>query len=181
MSWKGFLGSHYIDGGHTGGRERISKLCMWTQKMDIFATSRFYIQRGSPFQMPWKTVSGTFVAEPKALFFAEVLFSSQIFVWDFIYRNLEIPYNSLCERKSHKTGTETANRWGTTNSKPIRNMEQQSDHIYDVHSSLAGAQLCCIFTSLSKLCKNAEPKPFSWAKQACFDFSSSHFNVEGLH
>jgi hypothetical protein len=60
-------------------------------------------------------------------------------------------------------------------------MEQQSNHIYEVHSSLAGAQLCCIFTSLSKLCKNAEPKPFSWAKQACFDFSSSDFNVEGLY
>jgi hypothetical protein len=92
--------------------------------------------KGGPFRMPWKTVSGTFVAERKALFFAEVLFSSQIFVWDFTYRNLEIPYNSLCECKvlfckpSHKIETETANMRGTTNSKPIRNMEQQSDHIY---------------------------------------------------
>jgi hypothetical protein len=35
------------------------------------------------------------------------------------------------------------------------------------------------FTSLSKLCKNAGPKPFCWAKLACFDFSSSNFYLQG--
>ncbi len=39
-------------------------------------------------------------------------------------------------------------------------------HSFDVH-----------FTSLSKLCKYAGPKPFCWAKPACFDFSSCNFNV----
>jgi hypothetical protein len=29
------------------------------------------------------------------------------------------------------------------------------------------------FIRVSKLCKNAGPKPFCWAKPACFDFSSS--------
>jgi hypothetical protein len=35
------------------------------------------------------------------------------------------------------------------------------------------------FTSLSKLCKNAGPKPFCCAKPACFDFTSSNFNLQG--
>jgi hypothetical protein len=35
------------------------------------------------------------------------------------------------------------------------------------------------FTSLRKLCKIAGPKPFCWAKLACFDFSSSSFNLKG--
>ncbi len=35
------------------------------------------------------------------------------------------------------------------------------------------------FTSLSKLCKNAGPKLFCWAKLACLDFSSSNFNLQG--
>ncbi len=34
-------------------------------------------------------------------------------------------------------------------------------------------------TSFSKLCKNARPKPFCCAKPACFDFSSSNFNLQG--
>jgi hypothetical protein len=35
------------------------------------------------------------------------------------------------------------------------------------------------FTSLIKLCKNVVPKPFCSAKPACFDFSSSNFNLQG--
>jgi len=41
-------------------------------------------------------------------------------------------------------------------------------HSFDVH-----------FTSLSKLCKYAGPKPFCWAKPAWLDFSSCNFNVQG--
>jgi hypothetical protein len=35
------------------------------------------------------------------------------------------------------------------------------------------------FTSLSKLGKNAKPKPFCWTKPVCFDFSSSNFRLLG--
>jgi hypothetical protein len=34
-------------------------------------------------------------------------------------------------------------------------------------------------TSLSKLCRNVGPKPFCWAKLACFNFSLSNFNLQG--
>jgi hypothetical protein len=35
------------------------------------------------------------------------------------------------------------------------------------------------FTSLSKLCQIAGPKPFCCTKPTCFDFSSSNFNLQG--
>jgi hypothetical protein len=36
-----------------------------------------------------------------------------------------------------------------------------------------------VFTNLSKLSKYAGEKPFSWAKRAYVDFSSSDHNVQG--
>jgi hypothetical protein len=44
---------------------------------------------------------------------------------------------------------------------------------------MAVLEFAVAFTSLGKLCKNAGPKPFCWAKQACFGFPSSNFNVQG--
>jgi hypothetical protein len=38
--------------------------------------------------------------------------------------------------------------------------------------------LCCAFSCLSKLCKNARPKPLCWAKLACLDFSSFNFHLQ---
>ncbi len=87
---------------------------------------------------------------------------------------------------THKTKTGTANRWETTKKttwtnyydSPIRNREHQSDHIY---YTLLRQVLGFVvpFTSISKLCKNAGPKPFCWTKLACFEFSSSNFNLQG--
>ncbi len=57
-------------------------------------------------------------------------------------------------------------------------MEQQSDHIY--YTLLWRVLGCTVpFTSLNKLCTTGLPKPFCWAKPACFDFSSSNFNFHG--
>jgi hypothetical protein len=51
---------------------------------------------------------------------------------------------------------------------------------YFLHSLLARPQLCCTFYKpQKKMCKYAWPKPFSEAKLACFDFSSTNFNVQG--
>ncbi len=51
------------------------------------------------------------------------------------------------------------------------------DYIYytlflQVHSIAAP------FASHDKVCTSAVRKPFSWAKPACFDFSSSNFTVQ---
>jgi hypothetical protein len=35
------------------------------------------------------------------------------------------------------------------------------------------------FTGFNKLCKNAGPKPFCWAKLVCFEFFSSNFTFQG--
>ncbi len=43
------------------------------------------------------------------------------------------------------------------------------------------ASLTAPFTSHCELCDCAEPKVFSWAKPAYFDFSSSNFNVQKNH
>ncbi len=83
-----------------------------------------------------------------------------------------------------------ANSWATTNSKPPGpiimidqseiNTEPQSGPIY--YTLLyAGAQRCWAFLppAIGKRCSYAaEPKLFSWAKPACFDFSSSNFTVQ---
>ncbi len=50
---------------------------------------------------------------------------------------------------------------------PTRNKEQ--------HEFIS---ITLFFTSLSKLCKNGGLKPFCWAKLACFDLSSSNFNLQ---
>jgi hypothetical protein len=74
----------------------------------------------------------------------------------------------------------------TTNSNPAgpvlmtgksENREQQSDHIYyTLLWQVSG--FAVPFTSLSKLCKNAGPKPFCRAKPTCLNFSSSNFNLQ---
>jgi len=52
------------------------------------------------------------------------------------------------------------------------NREQKSNHIL-LHSSRAGAQLCCTCYEPPRETgdKIDWPKPFCWAKMACFDFS----------
>jgi hypothetical protein len=57
--------------------------------------------------------------------------------------------------------------------------QKQGARTYLLHSSQAGVRLCCSFTSLSKGCRNAWPKPFCSAELACFDFSSSNENMQG--
>jgi hypothetical protein len=36
-----------------------------------------------------------------------------------------------------------------------------------------------LLTRLRRVCKGAGPKPFWWAKLACFDFCWSSFNLQG--
>jgi hypothetical protein len=97
--------------------------------------------------------------------------------------NVPHPGYLLLSNSTHKTKTLFANRWKTTNSKApgpiimIANPKQGvSIRSYLLHSSLAGVRLCCVFYQPAKLCKNGEPKPFCGA---CFDFSSSNFNLQG--
>jgi hypothetical protein len=47
-----------------------------------------------------------------------------------------------------------------------------------LHSSLAGAHLCCAFSNPQHY-QMCWPKPFFWDKLACFDISSSNFTVQG--
>jgi hypothetical protein len=86
----------------------------------------------------------------------------------------------LCSNPAHKTETGTANRWGTTNSKPhgpIIMMGQSK--------TLSSSQMMFIilvhtitkpFTS-QNLYNYSKPKQFFWAKRACFKFFSSNFTV----
>jgi hypothetical protein len=76
----------------------------------------------------------------------------------------------------HKTQVEIPNRWETTNSKtpgPI------------IMIRLPSAQLCCtIYQPQQTNCAQmlGRPNPFCcWAKLACFDTSSSSFNVQSSH
>ncbi len=75
----------------------------------------------------------------------------------------------LFSNPTHKTKTGTANRWETTNTNPRLPFKLSNQ-------STAGQQQVLGFavprTSLSKLCKNAQPK------LTCFDFSSSNFNLQ---
>ncbi len=88
---------------------------------------------------------------------------------------------------THKNKTGTANRWETTNSKPpgpiiMIGQSQTGNGSQIIFISLfvwQGLDFAMPFTSLSKLCKNVGPKPFRWANPACFDFSSSNFNLQG--
>ncbi len=50
--------------------------------------------------------------------------------------------------------------------------------IHRLHSFLHVNKLTAPFSSHHKLCNYAEPKPLSCAKPACFEFSSSNFNVQ---
>ncbi len=100
---------------------------------------------------------------------------------------------------TNKTENGTANRRPTTNSKPpgpIIMMTQSetlssSSQIIFIILCCADAQqrklnrvimlyytlLCRCTATQAEPCYYAEPKPFSWGKPACFDFSSSNFNV----
>jgi hypothetical protein len=77
--------------------------------------------------------------------------------------------------------------WGTTNSKPLgpiimidqRETLRSSQVIFITlfFAGLYSTLLLPAFSRHGKLCNYAEPKPFSWAKLACFDFSSSNCTV----
>ncbi len=69
-----------------------------------------------------------------------------------------------------KTGTEIGGRL------LIATHPDQSSYLTNQHKMLC---LAVPLTSLSKLCTNAGPKPFCWAKLTCSDFSSSEFNLQG--
>jgi hypothetical protein len=60
---------------------------------------------------------------------------------------------------------------------PIRNTEQQLDHIsYTLFSRWSAA--AAPFTSHGYMCKNAKPNPFSWAKPTYIGSSSSNFTLQ---
>jgi hypothetical protein len=89
---------------------------------------------------------------------------------------------------THKTKTGITNRWETTNSKapgPIMAKGAESRRIY--YTPFWQVLLGCavLFTSLSKQCNKKKmlgQNHFAcWAKLACFDFSSSDFNLWGSH
>jgi len=101
---------------------------------------------------------------------------------------------------TNKTENGTANRRPTTNSKPpgpIIMMTQSetlssSSQIIFIILCCADAQqrklnrvimlyytlLCRCTATQAEPCYYAEPKPFSWGKPACFDFSSSNVTVQ---
>jgi hypothetical protein len=61
---------------------------------------------------------------------------------------------------------------------PIRNREQQHSQIYYTYS-VTGAQLyCALFQPQQVVETRRSAKPFSWTQPACFNFSSSNFNVQ---
>jgi hypothetical protein len=72
---------------------------------------------------------------------------------------------------AHKIETGTANRWRLL----IVTQMHQSNYLAN-QQQVFGSTVP--LTSLSKLCKNAGPKPFCAAKPACFDFSSFNFNFQ---
>ncbi len=89
---------------------------------------------------------------------------------------------------NHKTKIGTANTLETTKNKPhgpISMIDEseigsssQSGHIYYTNLwQVLG--FAAPSNSLIKLYTNAGPKPCCWAQVACFDFSSSNFNLPG--
>jgi hypothetical protein len=72
---------------------------------------------------------------------------------------------------THKTKIGTANRWHTTKTKPrgpIRNREQQSDHFkYTLLCQVLGFAVP-YYQPQAECAKLLGPKPFCWAKLACF-------------
>jgi hypothetical protein len=87
----------------------------------------------------------------------------------------------LCSNPAHKTETGTANRWGTTNSKPHGPFIMMGQS-----KTLSRTQMMFIIlvhtvtepcTSHRNLYNYSKPKQFFWAKTACFNFSSSNFTV----
>jgi hypothetical protein len=116
----------------------------------------------------WKNAIKSIVSDPCKIFFTS-----------------EFRYLLSCN-PTHETETRTANRWGTTNSKPpgrivwwaIRNTDQQSYHLYYTFFSRWNA-LLRLLPATPTLCNYSETKPFSWTKPAILDFfSSSNFNVQ---
>ncbi len=84
----------------------------------------------------------------------------------------------LISNHTHKTKTEIANRWKTTNNKPpgpIKNREQESDHIY-LHSSLGTVRLSFAFhQSQQNVQKSMGQNHFAELNQPFF---SSKFNLQ---
>jgi len=85
---------------------------------------------------------------------------------------------------AHKTKTGTANRWETTNSKPLgpiimigKSETGSSSQILFITLVWQVLGFAVPFTNLSRLCKNAGPKPFCLANPTCVDFSSSNVNL----
>ncbi len=73
-----------------------------------------------------------------------------------------------------------ANRCKTINSKPPCPMTNTETHSQIIFITLLFRHVPSFagdFTNLGKLRKYATSKPFSCAKPACFDFSSSNFNL----
>jgi hypothetical protein len=87
---------------------------------------------------------------------------------NFLHPRLVISFFS---NLTHKTKTGTANRWETTNNNPPGPTKLSSQ-------SSVGVRLCCAFYQPHHFSK-VGPKPFCWAKLACFDFSSSNFHLFG--
>jgi hypothetical protein len=84
----------------------------------------------------------------------------------------------LFSNPTHQTKTGTAHRWETTNNNPPGPIKLSSQSTTGVRLCGVPARLRCAFY-LSELCKNAGPKPFSWAWGTCLDFPSSHFYFAG--
>jgi hypothetical protein len=99
------------------------------------------------------------------------------------YFTSKFSYIFFC-KPTHKIETGTANSWGSTNSKPpapIITLGQSetlsSSEIIFIKLFSPGAQHCCAFHQPQQTAHYDEPKPFSSAKPAYFDFSSSNFAV----
>ncbi len=89
-----------------------------------------------------------------------------------------LPYVLFCN-PTRKTETATANRWGTTNSKPpgpIIICRANQKHWAAVRSYLLHSFLQVHTRGNASI--YAEPKPFSWAKPAHVGFSSSNVTVQ---
>ncbi len=104
-----------------------------------------------------------------------------------IFFTSKFSYVLFCN-PTNKTETGTANRWGTTNSKPsgpiimIGQSEMlSSSSIIFISLFSVGAHHIdadALLTGHSNLCNYAQPKPFSWVKSAYVGFCSSNFTVQ---
>jgi hypothetical protein len=78
----------------------------------------------------------------------------------------------LFSNPTHKTKTWTANTWETTNSNPHGPIKLSSQ-------LTTGVRLCCAFYQPQQTVQTFCAKLYSYAKPACFDFSSSNFYLQG--